>query len=58
MNFIIVLIYIFATIAGIFTVGVFAPLVGLAIGFPFHVIFLLTTISKRLTEIERKLDKE
>ncbi|MFD4704130.1 hypothetical protein ACFWM3_04595 [Gottfriedia sp. NPDC058432] len=56
MTTVIVFIYITAILVSIFFVGPFAPLVGLAIGIPIHILILLVKIHKKLNEIESKLE--
>ena len=51
-----VFIYITAILVSIFFAGPFAPLVGIAIGIPIHLLILLTKIFKKINEIDRKHD--
>lgn len=54
---IITFIYIAITLISLFFAGPYAPLVGLAIGFPIHMLILLTKIYNKLKEIDRKLEQ-
>lgn len=56
MTAVIVCIYITAILVSIFFTGPFAPLVGIAIGIPIHILILLAKILKKLNEIESKLE--
>ncbi|MGM0877335.1 MAG: hypothetical protein ACQEWV_22020 [Bacillota bacterium] len=57
MTTIIVFIYIAITLISLFFAGPYSPLVGFAIGFPIHMLILLTKIYNKLKEIDRKLDQ-
>ncbi|MDV7767706.1 hypothetical protein [Peribacillus sp. CSMR9] len=55
MTKLIIFVYLTPTLIGLFFAGPLSPLVGLAIGFPIHLLILLSNISKTLDEIAKKL---
>ncbi|MDW2878130.1 MULTISPECIES: hypothetical protein [Bacillaceae] len=57
MAAIIIFIYIAITLISLFFAGPYSPLVGFAIGFPIHMLILLTKIHNKLKDIDRKLEQ-